>query len=439
MNGGPKRYVETVALHSLTWLIAGNAVGLLLATLLLFPALGERLGAATYGRWLPLHFDLQLYGWCALPLVGVLLRTYVPAADPGRLPGLAVGVWSASLAFGAVGWLTGHSSGKLFLEWRGASRVLFTLSLAFLWFVLLVSHCRARPTAAAGSARGARLGKWLLLAPLAGVPPLLYWAAGPEVYPAINPDSGGPTGTSLLGSTLGVIAVIALSPLLCGLAPRGGWRVTLETGAALALHGAIFGWLDHGDHSHHEIAQIAGLASLGIWPPLLVRHLRRFDWPGRVRPWLWAFGAWGTALPLTAVPLFLPGVLERVKFTSVLVGHAHLAMAGFVSSFVMLLLVVLVQQSRLRDAFTARMPFALWQIGLVLLVTSLTLLGLVEQQNPGLLYRSAPAIDALQAARWLAGALMLGASLAWLGAALARLLPAAAARPREEQEWPYAA
>ena len=36
---------------------------------------------------------------------------------------------------------------------------------------------------------------------------------------------------------------------------------------------------------------------------------------------------------------FLPGVLDRIKFSQALVGHSHLAMAGFTTSFVVLVLV----------------------------------------------------------------------------------------------------
>ena len=63
--------------YSLIWLLAANLVGLWLALLLLWPDLGTVLGGWTYGRWMPLHMDWQLYGWCALPLVGLLLSVYL--------------------------------------------------------------------------------------------------------------------------------------------------------------------------------------------------------------------------------------------------------------------------------------------------------------------------------------------------------------------------
>ncbi len=67
------RLVSTIRRHSLGWLVAANAIGVLLAMLLLQPELNDWLAPLTYGRWVPLHLDWQLYGWCA-------------AADRGAVP-----------------------------------------------------------------------------------------------------------------------------------------------------------------------------------------------------------------------------------------------------------------------------------------------------------------------------------------------------------------
>ena len=46
-----------------------------------FPGLNHWLGEWTYGRWIMVHMNLELYGWCSLPLVGFLFRVY--GADRG--------------------------------------------------------------------------------------------------------------------------------------------------------------------------------------------------------------------------------------------------------------------------------------------------------------------------------------------------------------------
>lgn len=445
--------LEWVAVHSLGWLLVGNLVGLFMATLLLFPRLGEVLGPLTYGRWVPLHLDLHLYGWCSLPAVGLLLRFYLPSVTttqatgglksrgavwaehlslpslPSLMARLAITAWSAGLVFGALWWLDGGSSGKLFLEWGGPARLFLAAMLAVLALVLLVGFVRQLACGEAG-ARLVVLGKSVLLAALLAVPVILYWAAGPEVYPSFNPDSGGSTGGSLLGSTLGLVAIFCLTPLLLGLRRLGGSRIVSGTFLILALH---FGWfllLDHGNRSHHEILEILSLASLLIWIPLLVRYLDSFEWPQASRLWLRSLGFWGVLLVSTGIIGFLPGILEGWKFTNAFVGHAHIAMAGLVTSFNMLVLISLGQRSGSGDraraaqwtsALSDMRPFKLWHLGLGAQVVALFTLGTIEAFDPGFVIRWHPAAALLYGLRWVGGAVMMMASVQWLTRALATL------------------
>ena len=119
MSSTPPVFARAVALHSVGWLVAANCVGLWLAISLLWPAVGDALAPLTFGRWTPLHMNWQLYGWCALPIVGVLLAWCLQADDAAasrRHAGLALGAWSAALALGGLAWLGGYVSGKLFLD-----------------------------------------------------------------------------------------------------------------------------------------------------------------------------------------------------------------------------------------------------------------------------------------------------------------------------------
>ncbi|MFL6290817.1 MAG: hypothetical protein ACJ759_07985, partial [Thermoanaerobaculia bacterium] len=183
--------IPLASVHALAWLVIACAVGLLMSILLLFP--GLNLGPLTYGRWAPLHLDLVLYGWLALPLVALLFRAYLP---PDRAAGWAVQVWSGSLVAGAASWLLGRTTGKAFLDWQGIARLAFLANLAFLAVVL-----------AAGLVRRRREGeRFLALAALwvglLGVAAMMVSATSTRTYPPINPATGGPTGASLLGSTL---------------------------------------------------------------------------------------------------------------------------------------------------------------------------------------------------------------------------------------------
>src|SRR6266702_2964409 len=120
----PGSVIAHAALHSLGWLYAANLIGVWLAILLLFPSAGHWMGAWSYGRWTPVHLNFQLYGWMALPLIAWAMRIY--RADGDRVAPwsrAALVLWSLALTIGGVSWLQGESSGKLFLDWSGFSRI----------------------------------------------------------------------------------------------------------------------------------------------------------------------------------------------------------------------------------------------------------------------------------------------------------------------------
>ncbi|HKV09885.1 MAG TPA: hypothetical protein VJ725_17220, partial [Thermoanaerobaculia bacterium] len=411
--------IELATLHALTWLLVACAVGLLLALLLLVPGLNAALGPLTYGRWMPLHLNLALYGWTALPLVALLFRAFLSGAGTStvRAAEWTVQAWSASLLVGAVAWLAGETSGKAFLDWEGVGRAAFLLNLAFLASVLgagLLDRARA------GAPCEAICGLAALWTGLLAVPAGMALASSPGTYPPVNPATGGPTGSSLLGSTLAVIVIFAITPLLLGLWDGTQKRAAVEVFGALAVHGAFFAAMASGDHSHREPLQIVAVATLLVWAWLLPRWLRRFEWPAGSRPWLAAFLAWGGALLASAVPMFLPGLLDRIKFTNALVGHAHLAMAGMATSFVALLLVVLNRGTRLAGVLDDRPAFLLWNVGNAVHVAVLVAAGALEAGDPGVVFRGDLSITALYAVRALAGAAMLAAAARWVARAVHR-------------------
>ena len=265
--------MASTAWHSLFWLVFANAVGLLLAALLLVPSLNQVLGEWTYGRWMPVHMNLQLYGWCSLPLVAFLFKVY--GADRGPVAMWCrpvLWVWSFALSVATFSWPTGHSSGKLFLDWTGYSRILFPLALATLWCLLAFSLVNAW-SAPANTAVRTRVVKLVGLVLLLAIPFLIYIASSPTLYPPINPDSGGPTGASQLESALIIVAVLLLLPFgISQLKGRRPWQIM----AAWSILGAeilLCTALSRADVSHHRPTQYLSLGSLLIW--LLTAVLRR--------------------------------------------------------------------------------------------------------------------------------------------------------------------
>ena len=411
---------EAVALHALSWWFIGGAAGWLMASLLVVPELSRYLGPFSYGRWAPVHLNLTLYGALALPWVGVLLAGYeVGAEGRGGRGRWALAVWSAGLAVGTVSWLSGRSSGKLFLDWSGPAKWLFLVALAVLAVVLLEGQLRRRD----GRQSLESIGLWVLWAALAWVPWALSNATKPSIYPPINPASGGPTGNSLLGSSLGLVLVIWLAPRLLGLARRSDTGVRwldLAIWTSFGLQALVFVALGTGDHSHREVSQWAALASVAVWGVWIPLDYRRFHWPPGSRPWCRIALVWGAVLLADGILQFLPGPLQRGKFTHLLVGHAHLAMAGFAAAVSALLLHVGLSGGARAAVFDDRPAFLLWNGGTVLHCSALFALGALEAMDPSTMLRGGPWIVALLWLRWLAGGVMLIAVGRWLSSVTVR-------------------
>lgn len=409
---GAGHAVAGAAWHSLAWLVFANAIGVLLAVLLLFPTLNTQLGEWTYGRWMMVHMNLELYGWASLPLVGFLFRVY--DADRGATANWTrpvLWVWSAALGVGAVSWLSGNSSGKLFLDWSGYARIIFPLALLTLWLFLAFAFAGqlrdGQPKRAIGLA--ARLsGLALLLA----VPIVLYAASSPGSYPPVNPATGGPTGASQLESSLAIVAIVLMLPF--GLTVRKLEKSNTVALAWLVLIGEILLCigLGRGDTSHHQPAQFLSLASLLVWLPITPAYYSAFQWHRESRRWRRAFLWWWSALLVTGWLFFLPGVLDHFKFTDGLVGHSFVAMAGFASSLLIFAMVQLLGEGGW--IFNGNRSFVLWHVGVIAYVLLMTVAGWFEAFDAAFIIVPGVVRNVIYALRLITGILMLTASVAWL-------------------------
>ncbi|WP_263351542.1 heme-copper oxidase family protein [Acidicapsa acidisoli] len=398
--------------HSLLWLAISNAIGVLIALLLIVPGLNRTLGEWSYGRWMPVHMNLELYGWCSLPMMAFLFKVY--DADHGRIAkwcSPVLWVWSIALAVGSVSWLNGHATGKLFLDWTGYPRVLFPIAMATLWTLLATSLIQQWHSS--GNARlVVRIAKVLGLCLLLAIPAVLYFASSPTVYPPINPDSGGPTGASQLESTLMIIAILLVIPF--GLTQRRtgrSWQIN-SAWIVLAAESILCFGLGRADVGHHRPVQYISLGSLLIWLPLTPAYFAAFQWHPNTRGWRISMLAWWSLLVPTGWVLFLPGVLDHFKFTDGLVGHSLLAMAGFVTSLLIFVLVQLLGEdgwilNRARSLYV-------WQGSVLAYVLLMFYTGWREGFDPS--YTMIPGLERnlLYIARLGTGLLMLGASAIWL-------------------------
>ncbi len=406
-----RRVMAAAAWHSLLWLVVANCVGVVLAAMLLFPRIDALLGEWTYGRWMPVHMNLQLYGWCSLPLVAFLFQVYGVRREPyARWASPGMWLWSVALAVGAFSWLNGHSSGKLFLDWTGFPRVLFPVALLCLWGLLaaaFVSESRDRVP----NHLAARVAKSAGLVLLLAVPALIYTASNPALYPPINPDSGGPTGASQLESTLVILAILLLLPFGIGQRRHPGSRAIRWAWIVFAAECLLCLGLGRTDVSHHKPTQWISLGSLLLWIPLTPIYYAAFRWHPNTRRWRIASLCWWSMLVPTGWMLFLPGVLDRFKFTDGLIGHSLLAMAGFVSSLLIFMLVQLMGDDGW--IFNGTWSFFVWQASVAAYVAIMFLAGWKEGSNPA--FSIVPGIlrNGIYALRLGLGTLILVASLDW--------------------------
>jgi cytochrome c oxidase cbb3-type subunit 1 len=384
--------------------------------------LNHWLGEWTYGRWMPVHINLQLYGWCSLPLVAFLTKVYqvdrVPAA--ARWSRTAFWTWSAALAIGSLSWLTGHSSGKLFLDWTGYARIVFPLAIVFLW-LLLASSLRRHWNHNDNLERTAKV---IGLALLSFVPLVLYWSADPGVYPPVNPDTGGPTGASQLESTLAIVAILLALPFGISRRKPASRNWLSIAGVVFAVEGLLCVALGRGSVSHHRRAQFLSLASVLLWVPLIPAYYSRFEWPDNSRRWRLTWLCWWVLLAPSGWVLFLPGLLDHFKYTDGLVGHALMAMAGFVTSLLIFVLVVLLGEDG--KIFDAKWAFILWQASTLGYVAIMLVSGCIEGNNPMFALVPGAGRNAIYSVRLILGSLMTIASLGWLlrASRLARAQPA---------------
>jgi cytochrome c oxidase cbb3-type subunit I len=388
--------------HSLGWLVFGNAVGLYLGLLLLEPRL--QLGEWTYGRWMPVHLNVQLYGWTSLPLIAWLIWIYqVDASRHAAWGPAAVCAWTASLAIGVFHWLGGVTSGKLFLDWKGPALWSFVVAQVVLWLVLAASWTDRR----ACWSRARRSGSLAGLAGLALVPMAMVFAASPAVYPPVDRTTGGPTGSSLLGSALFVIGLMLLLPRVTSRNPRSTPNPGIWT--FFGVSWLVFGVTETIGGTHRDVIQIVSMLFLLPWVWLLPGDWRGFEWPAGSVLWKRAMFLWWAVLVVTGVLMYRDGVLDRIKFTQALVAHSHLAMAGFTTSFCALICVLLTRRS-----LGGRWSVRLWHSAAGVMILTLAASGWVEGAHPQWMADPPAWRIAGFALRALCGAAMLGASIHWM-------------------------
>jgi cytochrome c oxidase cbb3-type subunit 1 len=443
-NTGPASALR----HALGWLVFGNAAGLYLSLLLLFPNL--QLAQWTYGRWVPVHLNVQLYGWTSLPLVAWLFSIYqVDSSKAREWAPAAVWAWTAALALGVFHWLGGATSGKIFLDWKDGALWGFVAAQVLLWGVLAAAWLER-------SHEWDKIRRVFSLVGLAGlalVPVSLVFAASPSVYPPVDRTTGGPTGSSLLGSSLIVVGLMLLLPRLAarprdgrdrppggpceceedekslnsGMTGNGPLSASIHSpgppgGRSLpflkqargiwmffAFSWVVFGVTEAMGGTHFQAIQLGAMLMLLPWAWWLPREWSRFDWPEGSCLWRAAMFGWWGLLVVSGILMYQPGVLDHLKFTQGLVAHSHLAMAGFTTSFCALLLVLLTGK-RIGGGWSV----AVWHGAALAMIAVLAVTGWREGDGPSWMLGNPAWREWGLVIRAACGGLMLCVSVVWL-------------------------
>jgi cytochrome c oxidase cbb3-type subunit 1 len=177
--------------------------------------------------------------------------------------------------------------------------------------------------------------------------------------------------------------------------------------------------LNRGDTSHHLPSQYLSLGSLMAWLPLAPLYYSSFDWHANTRRWRMALLWWWGFLVISGWVMFLPGVLDRFKFTDGLVGHSLVAVAGFLTALLALVLVQLLGDNGW--ILTRRWSFRMWNWGVLGYVVLMLIAGWIEGNAPAFTIVPGAIRNILYALRLVSGILMLVSSTEWLISASALL------------------
>lgn len=398
-----ERFNQLILLHSLAWFVTGNILGLILSLLLVFPQLNSIISPLTYGRIIPTHFNIELYGWCSIPFLGLLAKwLYRPDSFPKTMES-SIHFWSGTLIFGTLSWLSGESSGKLFLEWKGSLKFLWLLNLLYCWGCICFPYIKIFYKQ---SGNKINLKVAVVLSMLL-IPIMFFLALKTTVYPPINPLSGGPTGTDLLGSNLAIILILLSIPKMLGNEIKQNtdilWIISLYL-----IHCLYFIFLEHGHVPHTQLSQQVSLWSLCIWIPVFTFYYKSFIWRINSIPWLLSLLFWSSILVIQASFCFMPPMLLKFKFTHIWVGHSHIAMAGMCTS----LIFVILSQISPNNAFKCSLNVnLLWNFGLFGYLCMLLRTGWLESKQVHILFHTNDEITFLYSLRLIFGLIMTLSSL----------------------------
>ncbi|MFB3881553.1 MAG: cbb3-type cytochrome c oxidase subunit I [Armatimonadota bacterium] len=422
-------------MSSAAWFLVAALWGMASAMHLFAPDLFRNVGVLEFGRMRPAHTNLMLFGFTSLGLIGgglyvapVMLRTPLFSE---RLANLAMWLWNLALVVTTVTLPIGLTQGREYAELVYPAKLLLLAALVVLLYVLVMTVMRRQES--------------LLYVSVWYICGAVLWTT--LIYPLGNVMWHPRTG-ALFGTVDAIwlwfyghnIFGLLLTPLAVGMAyyimPRVAKAPLYSHTLSLVGFWALLAFYTH-IGTHHLIQApvptwlktVSIVDSIGMLIPVTAVLVNLWlttkdrlggfleSVPGK---FVFAGSVWYLITCVQGPMQSLPSVQTYTHFNNWVIGHAHIAVAGFSGSIALGTLwyvLPLVSKRRVYSVGLVNLQFWLFLIGIGGFFGVLTAAGLIQGAawaNGETVYRALPLISPYMGLRALFGVLVLSAALVGL-------------------------
>lgn len=380
---------------SLVWLVMGMAAGLLGALEFSFPDLTKGIAQLSFTRLRPAHINMVAFGWLSMANIGSALYI-IPALCKTKLYSEKLAnfvgyVWNAVIALGAISLLNGYTEGREYAELREPFDILVVVGLVLLSYNLF-------RTVLNRNVKKLYVSVWYIMGAFFWMP--IIYVVGNRTFVAMDGLNDGILnwfyGHNILGmwfTVLGVGIAYYMLPKMTGkavwshsLSMLGFWTIAFfyaPTGTHHLLQSPVPEWLKALAVIFSAALVIPVITVLtnfymtmkGNWWMLTTNMPLRFVLTG-------AFFYFLTCIqgPFQATR----GINWYIHFTQWVVGHAHAALLGTFTFFVISSVYYGLQRLTGRRIYSVKLVkwhYWLLFIGFSIFYLALTIAGL--QQSVG--------------------------------------------------------
>jgi cbb3-type cytochrome c oxidase subunit I len=380
-------------ISAILWLVLGTSLGMLAAALMFWPDLIRNVPELSFGRIRPVHIHYVLIGWLSMGYVGCM--SYIVPVLAGtkklwseRLGNVTMVIWNLLVLFGGISILRGVSEAREYAE----------LTQPFDYTViagLLLTGLNIYMTVIKGPEKKWYVSTWYFLGALFWFP--IVYIIGNRTFVQFDglndAIAGWFYGHNILGMwfTVGGVGILYyLLPKFSGnplyshtLSMIGFWTIGMfyaPTGTHHVLQSPVPEWLK----------AIAVISSVFLLVPVLTVLTNFFmTMKGKWKlaadhvPLRFAIAA-GIAYLLTCIQgpfQATRGINWYLHFSNWVVGHAHLALLATFSFIVFSATYFIIPKVTGRKIYSKKlavMHFWLTLIGWILMLTVLTIAGLIQ-------------------------------------------------------------